>query len=186
MGQYYTPVIKRGNRIDRVYSHDFGSGLKLMEHSYVGNAFVNVVANNLVENPAQLIWLGDYAGAHDFNRGNLKPEDFDRVYTYAWTDDDDFDNTTLLNPNTNFDWEKDWYFVNKDKHEFLLMPKTTENSWEISPISLLTAVGNGRGGGDYRGNDLSVVGYWAGDVVELTQVKPENFTDITEDVQFEE
>ena len=79
MGQYYMPVIKRGNVLRRVYSHDFGNGLKLTEHSYVGNNFVNVVANEIVDNPAQLYWLGDYAEEDDFASIVM----FNRIYNYA-------------------------------------------------------------------------------------------------------
>ena len=47
MGQYYTPIIKRGNKMRRVYSHDFHNGLKLTEHSYVGNNFVNIASTTI-------------------------------------------------------------------------------------------------------------------------------------------
>ena len=62
-----------------------------------------------------------------------------------------------------------------------------EYDWTYNCISLLTAVGNGRGGGDYYKEDmLLVVGYWAGDVVHLSQEKPneEYYCDITEDADF--
>ena len=42
MGQYYIPIIKRNNGTFETYdSHDYDNGLKLMEHSYVGNSFVD-------------------------------------------------------------------------------------------------------------------------------------------------
>ena len=177
MGQYYMPVIKRGNKLRRVYSHDFSNGFKLTEHSYVGNNFVNVVANDLVDNPAQLYWLGDYAEESDFERPNL----FKRIYEYAWARKRD-DRTTLENPNESFDWSKDWYYINDTKKQFMLMPK--EGDWIYTPISLLTAIGNGRGGGDYH-RDNSLVGYWAGDKVYLSESKPnEKYLDVTDDVDF--
>ena len=62
------------------------------------------------------------------------------------------------------------------------MPK--EGDWIYTPISLLTAIGNGRGGGDYR-RDNSLVGYWAGDEVYLSESKPnEKYLDVTDDVDF--
>ena len=52
MGQYYKPTIlkdrKVKNKSDIVvwfYSHNYDNGLKLMEHSYKGNNFVNAVRN---------------------------------------------------------------------------------------------------------------------------------------------
>jgi hypothetical protein len=39
------------------------------------------------------------------------------------------------------------------------------SSWKIHPLSILTSSGNGRGGGDYRNDDDTNVGSWAGDVI---------------------
>ena len=177
MGQYYMPVIKRGNKLRRVYSHEFDNGLKLTEHSYVGNDFVNVVANDLVDNPANLYWVGDYAEEGDF----VSKSTFDKIYGYAWQREKN-SKTTLENPNPNFDWSDDWYYVNATKKEYLRMPK--RGFFVYSPISLLTAIGNGRGGGDYR-KDNSMIGYWAGDKVYLSKTKPDNnYSNITADADF--
>ena len=177
MGQYYMPVIKRGNKLRRVYSHDFDNGLKLTEHSYVGNNFVNVVANEIVDNPAQLYWCGDYAEEGDFSSTYM----FKRIYGYAWNRQRD-DRTTLEDPREGFNWNWNWYFINKTKKEYLKMPK--QGNFVFTPISLLTAIGNGRGGGDYR-EDNSMVGYWAGDKVYLSRNKPDKkYADLTADVDF--
>ena len=178
MGQYYMPIIKRGNVLRRVYSHDFDNGLKLTEHSYVGNSFVNVVANELVDNPAQLYWCGDYAEEGDF----VSPNMYKKIYSYAWERQRD-DRTTLENPSEGFNWNWNWYFINKTKKEYIKMPK--QGDFVFSPISLLTAIGNGRGGGDYY-NDNEMVGAWAGDKVYLSQEKPDNkkYSDITVNVDF--
>lgn len=177
MGQYYMPIIKRGNKLRRVYSHDFGNGLKLTEHSYIGNNFVNVVANNLIDDHAQLYWIGDYAEADDFTSESM----FRKIYDYAWNRKKN-SRTTIEDRNSNFDWSKDWYYINLTKKEFLLIPK--EGDLVYTPISLLTAIGNGRGGGDYH-RDNSMIGYWAGDKVYLSMTKPDKkFTDITADCDF--
>ena len=160
MGQYYMPVIKRGNKLRKVYSHDFGNGLKLTEHSYIGNYFVNVVANEIVDNPAQLYWLGDYSEESDFESAKM----FKRIYHYAWENSSD---TTLEDTKTEFDWNEDWYFINETKKEFIKMPK--DGDFVYNPISLLTAIGNGRGGGDYwNDKGIDMVGYWAGNKVYLS------------------
>ena len=174
------PVIKRGNKLRRAHSHDFNNGLKLMEHSYVGNSFVNVVANEIVDNPTQLYWLGDYAEVSDFRSESM----FNRLYGYAWKRKR-YEGTTVENPNTSFDWSKDWYYINHTKKQFILMPKYDDELWTYSPVSLLTAIGNGRGGGDYSGYNENMVGYWAGDKVELSREKPnEKYDDCTEDLVF--
>ena len=61
--------------------------------------------------------------------------------------------------------------VNHDKNQFVDLKKYKEKStvdgWCIFPISLLTALGNGRGGGDYHKDD-PLVGSWAFDTISLT------------------
>ena len=63
MGQYYKPIIlePRGGVKAWFYSHEYGNGLKLMEHSYIGNSFCNAVENYLTNNPQRLVWAGYYA-----------------------------------------------------------------------------------------------------------------------------
>lgn len=177
MGQYYMPVIKRGKKLRRVYSHEFDNGLKLTEHSYIDNNFVNIVANNLVENPAQLYWCGDYAEVGDFISESM----FNRIYGYAW-DRKKNNGTTLEDTKEEFDWNKDWYYINLTKKKYIKVPKP--GMWVYSPISLLTAIGNGRGGGDYQG-DNKMIGAWAGHKVYLSETKPdEKFEDITTKCDF--
>ena len=44
MGQYYMPtLISEDGTVRTLYSHAYDNGLKLMEHSYIGNNFVNAV-----------------------------------------------------------------------------------------------------------------------------------------------
>ena len=177
MGQYYIPVIKRANKLRRVYSHDFDNGLKLTEHSYINNNFVNIVANNIVDNPAQLFWCGDYAEESDF----VSPFMFKRIYGYAWNYKRN-SRTTLEERDEEFDWSQDWYYINMTKKVYIKMPKPGD--WVYSPISLLTAIGNGRGGGDYRG-DNAMIGHWAGDKVYLSRTQPENkYEDVTAECDF--
>ena len=45
MGQYYTPIIIRGNSKSTYLCYDYDNGAKLMEHSYFGNGFVETVLN---------------------------------------------------------------------------------------------------------------------------------------------
>jgi hypothetical protein len=44
---------------------------------------------------------------------------------------------------------------------------------QIHPLPLLTCEGNGRGGGDYYGEDTNnLVGSWARNIIEPTNKKP--------------
>ena len=63
MGQYYMPSIKslRDKKEMSVYSHQFESGLKITEHSWIGNYMCNQVYNWILDNPSIVAWIGDYA-----------------------------------------------------------------------------------------------------------------------------
>ena len=52
--------------------------------------------------------------------------------------------------------------------------------WEgakIHPLPLLTCEGNGRGGGDFRGDEKGIVGSWARDVISVEKTNPLVTTD---------
>ena len=54
-----------------------------------------------------------------------------------------------------------------------------KNGWCINPIPLLTSIGNGHGGGDYRGDDPnSDVGSWAFDKIYITALRPGSMEEI--------
>lgn len=87
MGQYYMPtLISTDGSVRTLYSHDYENGLKLMEHSYVGNNFVNAVLTLIWENPLRLAWIGDYSNDvyGDPYEGKLTHEDFMTYYEAAW------------------------------------------------------------------------------------------------------
>ena len=54
-----------------------------------------------------------------------------------------------------------------------------QRGWQIHPLPLLTAEGNGRGGGDYHGTNMEMVGAWARCRLGLVKEVPEGFTEIT-------
>ena len=56
--------------------------------------------------------------------------------------------------------------------------------WDISPLPLLTALGNGRGGGDYRGTNMDKIGIWVGDVLSVEFEIPDGFEELK--VEFKE
>ena len=64
MGQYYVPtLISQDGTIHSLYSHFYDNGLKLMEHSYIGNDFVNAVCTQIWHKPTVVAWIGDYSDA---------------------------------------------------------------------------------------------------------------------------
>lgn len=58
MGQYYNSVLKTKNG-DLMTFYNYG--LKLMEHSYFNNSYVNAVCEFLSEEAYYVAWIGDYA-----------------------------------------------------------------------------------------------------------------------------
>ena len=62
MGQYYHPtMIDENGNITWVYTHHYSDGLKLMEHSYIGNATMNAVLGQILHHPQRIAWIGDYS-----------------------------------------------------------------------------------------------------------------------------
>lgn len=150
------------------------SGMKLTEHSWIENDFVNGVVELIEENPSTVTWVGDYADDNDDFDGNYTEE----VYASAWHDDC-HDRPFERMPVTH----DDGYIVNHYKREYIDLERyvaaNVENGWCVHPLPLMTAIGNGRGGGDYRGNDMHLVGRWAMDVIEYTHEKPEGYAEIS-------
>jgi hypothetical protein len=77
--------------------------------------------------------------------------------------------------------EKMLYLVNETKGLYVDYEKvkpTTKWGHRIDPLPLLTAEGNGRGGGDYEGRNMKLVGSWARDVIYVTDNLPEGLTEL--------
>jgi len=171
MGQYYKPVSVE--KREHVYSHSYGSGLKLMEHSWLTNGFVGIVEDLIAEGGAwhgdKIVWAGDYADEEKNRKSNL--------YTLC---------KTQIRPRETKN--KYRYVINMDTKEFVDTKKvplsdvyTDEKGkqwpFTIHPLPLLTCEGNGRGGGDFRKED-DLVGKWARNRVTVSTRKPKGYTEI--------
>jgi len=171
MGQYYKPTILNadGKVQAYVYSHDYDNGLKLMEHSWVGNTFVNAFASQLIPNApfykSPVVWAGDYAD-----------EDF-----YSQCNDNN-----RLHPDSPNIHESHPFIVNHTTGQYVDIRKTPLTStMQIHPLPILTAVGNGRGGGDLyaiESGDESLIGRWAKDVISCETTPPDDFEEIIFDL----
>ena len=195
MGQYYIPYLKdlKSGAEQCLNSHHFDSGLKLTEHSWIGNHFCNAVLNLIKDNPKVVAWIGDYAEFEDLGSHFVIGEaEFTRIYNNLWQDEK-WEKQHQVEPsddNIKFDFNKRWFLVNKTKKQvidlsYYIKQSTIEDDWCLQPLSLLTAVGNGKGGGDYRGCNLEYIGYWAFDEIYISEQQPEGYL-ILEDVIFKE
>lgn len=210
MGQYFVPVVISDRENPKInmhfYSHVYGSGLKLMEHSYVGNGFVQAVELVLALDGAQrVVWAGDYADPEPGTRDGVPlpnlylmshdedvqfakavlvrtPALFTGIYAPAPTNPDPehdrmLRECILIDPPFEIDDAVHRYVLNIDKQLYvdkLKAPPAGYNDLRIHPMPLLTAEGNGRGGGDYRA-DTSVIGSWARDRISIAEQVPEGY-----------
>lgn len=174
MGQYYVAV--NADNMEHVEPHKYDNGAKLMEHSYIGNNFVEAVEFLLINDEdikgrwtgQRIVWAGDYANPEENDNANRN--------LYQLVEGDGLQMLIEATPN-NYS-----YLVNLDKKEYVdktKCPKYGEdNDWQIHPLPILTADGNGRGGGDYHG-DNNYVGTWSRNRIALMKKPPLGFKEIT-------
>ena len=164
MGQYYKPINIEKN--EHLYSHNYDNGLKLMEHSWIKNNFVQTVESLITKDGAwsgcSLVWAGDYADNEEGKEQNL--------YMIA----DEKDPINPIESDINYR-----YLINHSKRLFIDKNKGVKDNdgWTIHPLPLMTCEGNGRGGGDFRG-DSELIGTWARDQVEASNKAPKEYKEI--------
>jgi hypothetical protein len=137
-----------------------------MEHSYIKNEFVRAFESLILNNPQRVVWGGDYA---DPCKG-LKTNTYDRCK----------DENKVL-PSERPTTIQTRFIVNHSKKEFVDKFKVNEiGGWKgakIHPLPLLTCSSNGRGGGDFRGEN-EFVGSWARDIISVHSKKPRGYKEI--------
>jgi len=199
MEQYYEPtIIYQDGSIASLYSHAYGSGLRLMDHSWISNYLVNAVYSKILNKPRRIAWIGDYSKDEYETCGeaytkHLGLEDFMKCYSHVWKYEDEKESIppsmyTQEDLNLINDKTKEMYLVNHDLKEYLDLGSYIERctvkdgnwaGWCVNPLPLLTACGNGRGGGDFYCNDTNIgheqVGIWAFDELELTSAIPDSY-----------
>ena len=195
MGQYYKAVILgtiAKNEIESfVCGRDYNNGIKLMEHSWIGNDVVARIEAEILNKPKRIVWAGDYADAdmNEYDELFHKDSDGDGINLYCLCKDE-----LKLSKLACKRIAKYRYLVNHDKKEFVDLyysklpisdTYTTEKGkvikYVVHPLPLLTCEGNGRGGGDYRSsNGEKYIGAWARDLISLETeiINPEDLTEI--------
>lgn len=158
MGQYYKTVFLESDKktpIAYACAHSVNNGIKLMEHSYIDNSLLNAVLNYMYKNKDvqtfHLVWAGDYADTE---------QETDRTLYDMCREQQEIPYDTER-PEVRF-------IVNVDKKRFVdLWGVPDYTRWAAHPLALLTAEGNGRGGGDYNGTSMNLVGTWARDTLTV-------------------
>ena len=154
---------KKGNKTWKSYdSHDFGTGLKLTEHSYVDNPLVEHIKKLLLHTPMQLVWAGDYADEEPGMDDNL------------------FNLAREQKPESSLpDVPEHAYLVNHDKKQYITYPKCVTPKTDMDPISFLcleTGEHEWYAAYDKQKNCLS--GTWARDVVSIEDTRPNGYKEI--------
>lgn len=183
MGQYYRPILTNANGYERVYNRDIDGEYtmaKLMEHSWWLNPFVGSICKKLFKNPMKVVWVGDYSDdAEETNE--IKKDELTRLCKKAWKcKGHSIKKNELLLDNL--------YLVNHSKKVYLdcneYKKECANDGWCIHPLPLLTAIGNGLGGGDYQEDDAWQVGMWANDLISIEEEIPDGY--IIDDYYFRE
>lgn len=205
MGQYFKAVVieKRDEdqmeKVQVINPSSYDNFMKLTESCYIGNWYVNAIMGMIEDNPHMVAWVGDYADTEcgDPYEKKIPREKLMRIYEAAWGGGS---RKFQIKPEPmQFDMDsKGWFLVNHTQQIVLSIDafisknkwmrryrdyetgKEKDEFWCMNPLPLLTACGNGRGGGDYHHSqpDYLKVGTWAFDLIELTQTKPEGFEDV--------
>ena len=175
MGQYYTPLTQKGDDLKTRTSYTLKykgehNGYKLTEHSWWYNPAMNAFVRLIYRNPLRVAWVGDYSKDKAVSKENHFQE--------------------FIRDNRNREVELSvegldlggLYLVNHSKKVFLdcsdYYNRCATDGWCLHPISLLTAVGNGEGGGDYYGENSSDVGTWAWDIISVEDEPPKDFNEV--------
>ena len=181
MGQYYRGVVldtKEENiKVKFAFSpYAHNNGAKLMEHSYVGNYYVKayeyLLANDYYD--SNFVWVGDYADEKDGKDVYSLADDFIEISERVC-------GMNRYNIENAFDMTLDdlptyKYIINFTKNIFVRIPQPSKDDLVIHPLPLLCASGNGRGGGDYDGTNMSMIGSWAYDRIGVSNELPNDIT----------
>lgn len=180
MGQYYQVALKQNDKISYYNLQVAGeahNGWKLMEHSWWLNPFCLALSEKMYKKPSRVVWYGDYCEPEDFDEF---PDEYKKELISALEE--------LIKKNAGKGIKKtDFslngkFLVNYDEKCYVDLSeyyRTNEkDGWCVFPISLLTAVGNGRGGGDYRGVNEDYCGMWTWNLLSIEDKAPEGFEKI--------
>ena len=176
MGQYYDVILEQNGKTFYFNMQIKGSNehnpSKLMEHSWWENPFCLALSSKIHNKPSRIIWCGDYWEEEDFDEF----EDKEKIIQKAKKLNENGVAKEIEESDFSLDGK---YLVNHDMKVYVDLceyhKQNERDGWCIFPISLLTAVGNGRGGGDYEGVNKEDVGIWSWNLLSIDDKAPENF-----------
>ena len=174
MGQYYKACYqeKTTKRWKGFTAWDICCGAKLTEHSFISNYFVEQLMDIIFRSPKRVVWAGDYADKEEpYKDDQDKGDDYNLHHLCV----NRKPRKKLKHTTLEFR-----FIINHDKKVVIDLAKVVPNKWgdKINPLPILTAEGNGRGGGDYNGTLMSLVGTWARDLIEVDSVNSTDYKEV--------
>lgn len=161
MGQYYRAM--NTETLEFLDSSDFGCGQKLTESSWVGNSYLGAVMALMSPGgkwyKMPIIWDGDYYGG-----------DNGEINYYCISEEDGKDVFIKGIKKLSKEDQLKCKLVNHTKKEYVDYQDSPDRDGLImNPLPLLTALGNGRGGGDYSSSNpnYAKIGPWAGNILSI-------------------
>ena len=197
MGQYYKTIIEQDGKT-QILSAD---AWKLMEFSYLGDTEAANITENLFCRPGRIAVVGDYTDdAPVRNHDSLSESTQLDLYDLIWKENESDEAERVDVPHKPLPLHR--YVLNhtkkliidlveyaslcgrlegiaeKNSKAFLESIGTSSSSWRNTPphpLMLLTAIGNGAGGGDYpEGMPFyNLTGTWAWDLIEIRDDLPD-------------
>jgi hypothetical protein len=186
MGQYYKVIILADNKKNNkeviiLYIHpsQYNCGGKLMEQAYFNTSLLNTVEYILSKRgnfyKSRIVWAGDYADEED--EGDEGDEEGPMNLYHLADNYSDYQNMVSCNM-SNYK-----YIVNHTKKQYVYKYESKKDNegneyndgYKIHPLPLLVSEGNGKGGGDYSGNNQELCGTWARNVISMEETIPEGY-----------
>lgn len=211
MGQYYQIYLDdQPGRPTIIDPAGLDCGMKLTEFSFYlqnkeestfcGDLVIKSLMTTLKDNgPLRIATVGDYADDVLNGKYGVAPEKFTKeIYGLCWGESRKERPEVELKVDPKSSkyefYPRGGFLLNMNKREYVDLTKyvklfnDTKRSWGYHPLPLLTAIGNGQGGGDYHEGlpNSDMVGTWAMDTICLRAVNPTDCTDITEQALFTE
>lgn len=193
MGAYYNAINTTNEVSLNPHDIDGGQGLKLMEHAYIGNGYVQFVMDALEGGNSHdgvpdwknkvVVWVCDYNDDHykdDYENATDHPimDKVQKRYDAVLTD------ATQIIVNHHLKEYVDMFAVIYKHREIGNITKA--GSWLIHPLPILVNSETERmGGGDWD-EDTPMRNRWAGHRIEVVRKKPEGYKNISYDCVWKE
>ena len=153
MGQYYRPYLVNKNGKEFICNRDVNgeyTSAKITEHSWMGDLLMYSIS--------------------------------EMIYKRIWNV-----NGEGISFKNEFDYSNK-YLVNHDKKQYINLNRYIKESeidhgecgvWCLHPLSLMTALGNGKGGGDYYGINDGCIGEWAMNLISIEDEVSDGYEEFT-------